>query len=109
MSCLWTCWSDPKPRKPIVISDPKVVNPLYLEELPNTLSELRVYEGVIINNLISLHYKIEETKKKLGVEFRSGRTDRARALIAKNSYIMERKMFLEKKLEKVQNKIKALQ
>jgi hypothetical protein len=92
-----------------VISDPKVVNPLYLEELPNTLSELRVYEGVIINNLISLHYKIEETKKKLGVEFRSGRTDRARALIAKNSYIMERKMFLEKKLEKVQNKIKALQ
>jgi hypothetical protein len=92
-----------------VISDPKVVNPLYLEELPNTYTELKAYEGAFIENLISLHYKIEETKKKLGVEFRSGRTDRARALIAKNSYLLERKMFFEKRLEKVQNKIKALQ
>ena len=91
------------------MTDPKVVNPLYLEELPNTLTELKVYEGAFIENLISLHYKIEETKQKLGKEFRSGRTDRARALIAKNSYLMERKMFFEKRLEKVQNKIKALQ
>ncbi len=108
MSCLWTCWSNPKLREPIVVSDPKVMNPLYLEELPNTFTELRAYEGAFIENLISLHYKIEETKQKVANEFRSGRTDRARALIAKNSYLLERKMFFEKRLEKVQNKIKTL-
>lgn len=109
MFCLWNlCWSQPTPQKPLVISDPKVVNPLYLEELPTTEIELKAFEGALIQNLISIHYKIEEIKKKVANEFRNGKTDQARALIAKKSHLLERKMFFEKRLEKVQKNLAAL-
>jgi hypothetical protein len=108
MSCLWTlCWKK-KGANPVILSDAKVENPLRLNEVPTTEIELRAFEEALISNLVSLHYSIEETKKKVGIEFRNGRTDRARALIAKNTHLLERKMLFENRLERVQKNLAAL-
>ncbi len=108
MSCLWTCWKKQTPLKPIVLQDTKIENPLHLEAIPSTSVELKAWEGALIDQLVSVHYKIEETKYKIGNEFRAGRTDRARALIAKNSYLLERKLLFEQRLQRVQKKLAAL-
>ncbi len=92
----------------MILTDTKVQNPLYLDEMPASEIELIAWEGALIDQLVSLHYKIEETKIKIGKEFRSGRTDRARALIAKNSYLLERKMLYENRLERVRKNLAAL-
>ncbi len=108
MSCLWKCWKKQTPIKPIVLADAKVENPLNLNEIPNTVVELRAVEGALIHHLISIHYKIEDTKRRIAIEFQSGRTDRARALIAKNTHLFERKMLFETRLDRVQKKLAAL-
>ncbi len=108
MSCLWKCWEKQNPIPPSVLPDAKVENPLNLNEIPNTVVELRAFEGALIHHLISIHYKIEDTKRRIAIEFQSGRTDRARALIAKNTHLFERKMLFETRLERVQKKLAAL-
>jgi hypothetical protein len=107
MSCLWKYWKK-KPTKPIVLPDAKVDNPLNLNEIPSTVFELRAFEGALIGHLVSIHYNIEDTKMKVANEFRAGRSDRARALIAKNTYLLERKMLFENRLEKVRKNLAAL-
>ena len=109
MSCIWKIFSGKtKSKKPMILTDTKVQNPLYLDEMPINEIELNAWEAALIDNLVSIHYKIEETKIKIANEFQAGRTDRARALIAKNSYLLERKMLFENRLEKVRKNLAAL-
>lgn len=109
MSCLWNfCWKRSKPSKPIVLADTKTQNPLYVSEIPNSEEDLQFWEAALRENIGNLHYKIEETKKRIGYEIRNGRTNSVRNLIAKNNFMLERKLFFETRLEKVQKKLTSL-
>ena len=109
MSCIWNLCFKPPPRqlpKPTV----KVENPLILEDYDyNDKVTLQAMESAIIDMLIAVHYGIEDTKLKVANGMRSGSSDQVRALLAKKSHLLDKKFLLEKKLEKVQAKLRALE
>lgn len=104
------CFQKKKVEKPIVISDPKVqTNPLNLDELPETLHDLQIMEGALISHLVSLHYKLEETKGQLSRSFQKGDSLRGKEALAKRVVLTDKKRLFEKRLERVQVRIKEIQ
>jgi hypothetical protein len=111
MLCFWKlCQSKmPAVSSPMILTDTRVKNPLYLEEMPSTKFELKALEGAIIDTLIAVHYSIEDAKQKLVIQMRSGSTEQVRAFLARKTHLLDKKFMLEQKLEKVQAKLRAFE
>ena len=106
MSCIWNLFqTKPKPERKAEL---RIINPLDLDELPDTKFHLQAHEAAIMDRLTSLHYLIEETKAKIGVAMQKGNADRARELLAKKSILTEKKKLFEKRLRNVQEKLQEI-
>ncbi len=111
MSCLWTCFQSKKPSKslgPRILSDPKMVNPLHLEPIPNDIPTLQAMEHAIIENLLLIDNRLVEAKKRVADEFRKGASSRAQDALAKRAVLAERKRLYESKLQKIQSQLANL-
>jgi hypothetical protein len=108
MWCIFTLFHKKKPLEPRVLVDPKVNNPLNLDELPDTLSQLKILESVLVDHLVSLHYEIERAKSLVGKEFKKGSSERGRNALANRVILSEKKKLFEKRLERVQEKIRVI-
>ena len=102
MSCLWKCFTIKEPLPNIRI--PVTLN---LDEVPETLLELRAYEMALIDQLVSIHYQIEDTKSKIShmVDIHS---EEAKYLLRKRMVLTEKRKVQEKRLQKIREKLKEV-
>ena len=103
MSCIWRLFAKKEKH-----SDVRIQNPLYLNDIPDDIITLRAIEATIIDNLISIHYKIDEIKKKIAYEFQNGHSNSAKEALAWRAYLAERKRFFETRLARVQQKMQEI-
>ncbi len=110
MSCLWKFFSK-KQRKntPIILSDSNVSNPLNLDELSDDITVLKATEFALIKSLVSIHYTLEESKKRVATEFRKGSSKKAQNALAKRVILGEQKKLFEGRLQRVQAKLNKMQ
>lgn len=100
MSCIWKLFQGKKSKSSH--SDLRIQNPLNLDEVPDDINSLKALEGVLMDNLISLHYKLEQTKQNIKYLVQTGRSNRLKDTLAKRAFLTERKRVLEIHLQKVQ-------
>ena len=108
MSCLWKLFSKKQPERPKVLTDSKVKNPLNLDMIYDDLVTLQAMESALISNLVSIHYNLEETKKRVAIEFQKGHSQAAKDALAKRVMLAERKKLFETRLQRVQTKLKEI-
>lgn len=87
----------------------RILNPLNLDEYPNTLLELRALEGALIDHLVSIHYRIDELKANVRHSIQQGKSNQTRDFIAKLTVLKEKKQLFERRLEKVRAKREEIQ
>jgi hypothetical protein len=110
MSCIWKfCFTNTVKKEVKNLPPIKVESPLYLEDDSNDKVTLKAMEAAIIDTLVAIHYSIEDTKTKLANGMRNGSTEQVRAFLAKKSHLLDKKFLLEKKLERVQAKLRAFE
>lgn len=107
ISRFW-CFQKKKEPSPKILTDAKVINPLNLDELPNSLMELRALEGALINYLVSIHYKLEEAKGQVREAFQRGHSVRGKEALAKRVILSEKQKLFEKRLHRVQARIQEI-
>ncbi len=109
MSCILNLFckkkNEPKPPEQL---DLRITNPLNLDELPNTLIELRAFEGATLDILVSLHYQICEINRKIKHHMDNPSTEDYRQLLGKRYMLSEKRRVFVGRLEKVQEKIHEL-
>lgn len=110
MSCIWQLFTrkrDKKSSSTRILIDEKHENPICISNIPDTIPELKIVEGALISNLVTLHYSLEETKKQIAVQAGDTPSKRLLDLLAKRRHLSERKLYFEQQLKKVQIKLKA--
>jgi hypothetical protein len=107
MNCIakFFCKKPPPPEQ----LDLRIRNPVNLDELPNTLLELRAVEGAILDILVSLHYQIDSLNETIKNTMDRPSTENFRQLLGKRYMLTEKKKLFGKRLENVQEKIHELQ
>lgn len=109
MSCLWKLFTKQKPVKKEIDSNLRIINPLNLDELPDSVVELRAHEGAIIDQLISIHYQLQSVKQKLQSLMKHGSNESVRHLLGKKMMLIEKRKMLERRLQKIQEKLQSPQ
>ena len=108
MSCIWNLFSKkeklPK-RKP---TDSRVQNPLNQDVAYADKLTLESMEAALLQNLVSLHYKLEEAKERVRIEFQKGSSPAAKEALARRTLLAERKKLLETRLKNVQEKLQEI-
>lgn len=87
----------------------RISNPLDLDELPESVVELRAHEAAIIDHLISIHYQLQSVKQKLQSHMKQGSNESARLLLGKQMMLTEKRKVMERRLQKVQEKLQLPQ
>ncbi len=105
MSCIWNLCK----KQTHIVPDQRISNPLNLDELPKTKMELQIYETVMIDRLVSIHYQIEDTKTKMIHAIRSQENEKSRELLQKKTALVEKKRLFERRLSTVRSKLKEFQ
>lgn len=108
MSCIFKLFRKKKAKKPDEHLDLRIQNPLNLDELPETLHELRVMEGALLDILVSLHYETEIVKANIRTNLHSSRRESMHKLLAKGNVLAEKKKMHSGRLRRVQEKIREL-
>jgi hypothetical protein len=102
MSCIWNLFR--KKNNPS-ITDLRIRNPLNLDEVPDDIHMLRAIEATLIDNLISIHYILEQSKENVKYLIQKGYTQRLQDAIAQRTVAMERKRVLESRLQRIQARL----
>ena len=105
MACLFKFFT-PKPKQPDLRM---TTSPLNLDEIPNTLLQLRAMEGALLDYLVSIHYQLEDTKAKLKASSTNRTIEETNQLLAKRYMLTERKRLFQTRLQKVQMKTQQIQ
>lgn len=111
MSCIWTCFTKTRAPQPKILKDSRILsNPLNLGDIPYTDSvTLRAMEGALMDNLISIHYKLEETKENIKYTLQKGPSERVKENLGRRAVLTERKRIFEARLARVQAKLKEIE
>jgi hypothetical protein len=104
MSCLFKLFRKKQRPEPEFQS----VNPLNLDEFPDTRMELEAFEGALVDTLVSIHYRILQMKENIRDAIQMGYSNRARDSIARLTVLKEKKQICEKRLDTVRKKLQDL-
>lgn len=104
MSCLWKLFQrkTPNPTRQTSNADIRITSPLYLDTFPNDTVTLQAIEAVLIDNLISIHYKLERVKENVTYSLNRGHSSKVKDALAKRAVLTEQKKIYEARLARVQ-------